>query len=290
MASNESSLAAGTLFNVDGLVALITGGGSGIGLMITKALVQNGAARVYIAGRRREVLEQAASSLGPNVVPLTCDVTNKNSLREAAETVREQTGYLNLLVANSGVSGPHAKPIAADTTIEDFAARNFDIGFDDYVGTFAVNTAAVWFTAMAFLPLLDAGNRKGNLQQTSHVIVTSSVAGYNKKPTGGWAYGQSKAAVTMLTKQLSVALPQWNIRINAIAPGFFPSDMSASVLSANGAKVDDMPKSAVPLGRMGDEKDMSGTALYLASRAGAYVNGDVLLVDGGRLGLFPSVF
>lgn len=77
---------------------------------------------------------------------------------------------------------------------------------------------------------------------------------------------------------------------NAIAPGLFPSDMSAPVVAAHAGKTDQMPTSMIPLGRMGDEKDMGGTALYLASRAGAYTNGDVMLVDGGRLGKFPSVF
>lgn len=228
MASND--LSAGALFNVNGLVALITGGGTGeflgrcstykdkinfwkgIGLMMAKALAQNGAAKVYIAGRRREVLDAAASAAGPNVIPIQCDVTSKDSLKAAVDFIEKDAGYLNLLVCNSGTGGPQVKPLRPETTLEDWANQNFDIPFDAYVDTFAINTAAVWFTTMAFLKLLDQGNKKGNVEQSSQVIVTSSIASFNKKAPGGWPYGQSKAGATHAVKQLSVALPQWNMR------------------------------------------------------------------------------
>lgn len=286
--------------------------------MIAKALAHNGAAKVYIAGRRRQVLDEAAASLGPNVVPITCDVTSKDDLRAAAETIKNETGYVNLVVANSGILGPQVKPLTPETSLEEWSATNFDVDFDAYVSTFSVNTAAAWFTALAFLPLLDAGNKKGNLQQTSQFIAISSIGAFNKKPPGGWAYGQSKAAVSHLSKQLSVVLPQWNIRYvlvprctfpltvhgalltytymvpplsaNSIAPGFFPSGMTESLVSSKDGGVNELPTSKVPFGRMGDEKDMGGTVLYLASRAGAYTNGDVLIVDGGRLGICASTF
>ena len=180
--------------------------------MMTKALAQNGAAKVYIAGRRREVLDAAASATGPNVIPIQCDVTSKDSLRAAVEFIEKDAGYLNLLVCNSGTGGPQVKPLRPETSLEDWATESFDIPFDAYVNTFAINTASVWFTAMAFLKLLDQGNKKGNVEQSSQVIVTSSIAGFNKKAPGGWPYGQSKAAATLVAKQLSVALPQWNIR------------------------------------------------------------------------------
>jgi NAD(P)-dependent dehydrogenase (short-subunit alcohol dehydrogenase family) len=180
--------------------------------MLTKALVENGAAKVYIAGRRQKVLEAAAASLGPNVIPVVCDVTSKDSLKEAVAYIKADAGFLNLLVCNSGIGGPQVKPPTEDTTLEAWASQNLDVGFDEYVNTFAVNTASVWFTVMSVLPLLDEGNKKGNLQQASQVIVTSSVAAFNRKAPGGWAYGQSKAAATLAVKQLAVALPQWNIR------------------------------------------------------------------------------
>lgn len=180
--------------------------------MITKTLALNGAAKIYIAGRRLEVLEKAASSVGTNVIPIQCDVTSKESLKEAYDFIKKDTGYLNLLVCNSGVGGPQVKPLKPETTLEDWSDQHLDIPFDTYVNTFAVNAASVWYTAMTFLRLLDEGNKKGNLQQSSQVVITSSIASFNKKSPGGWAYGQSKAAATMAVKQLSVVLPQWNIR------------------------------------------------------------------------------
>lgn len=226
--SDDSGLEANSLFNVDGLVALVTGGGSGelpllygpskqylrntgIGLMMTRALAHNGA-KVYIAGRRLDVLQEAAAAVGPNVTPIQCDVTSKASLEETAAFIEKDTGYLNLVVCNAGVAGPQVPAVTSSTTLEEWTRQNWEHGFDDYVQPFAVNAAAVWFTVMALLKLLDAGNRRGNVSQSSQVVVTSSIGGFNKKAPGGFAYGQSKAAATLATKQLAVALPQWNIR------------------------------------------------------------------------------
>lgn len=180
--------------------------------MITKALIANGASKVYIAGRRKDVLQAAAQSIGSSVIPVVCDVTSKSSLKEAMSLIEGEEGFLNLLVCNSGIGGPQVKIAQEDTTVEAWAAQHLDVDFDAYVNTFAVNTASVWFTTMAMLPLLDRGNKKGNLQQASQVIVTSSIAAFNRKAPGGWAYGQSKAAATLAVKQLAVTLPQWNIR------------------------------------------------------------------------------
>lgn len=185
---------------------------AGIGLMMTRALAHNGAAKVYIAGRRLEVLQAAAESVGPNVVAVQCDVTSTESLQTAVSFITEDAGYLNLLVCNSGIGGPQMKPASPETTVAEWADRHLAVGFDKYVETFAVNAAAVWFTTMSCLRLLDEGNKKGNVAQTSQVVVTSSIAAFNKKAPGGWAYGQSKAAATHAMKQLSLMLPQWDIR------------------------------------------------------------------------------
>ncbi|POS78135.1 short chain dehydrogenase [Diaporthe helianthi] len=295
------------LFSVNGMVALITGGGTGVGLMMAKALANAGAAKVYIAGRRLEVLESGPSagltqSLAVKtinkpdvVVPLTCDVTSQDSLNSLVSEVEKRSGYLNLLVCNSGIGGPQVPYPSAETSLQEFREKTLAIPMDEYEKTFTVNVTAVWYTAMAFLELLDEGNKKGNLDWHGQVLVTSSIAGFNKKAPGGWAYGQSKAAATHSAKQLAGVLPKWGIRANALAPGLFPSEMSAPIVEAMGGSVSGeglipLNKNVVPLGRMGDTQDMMGTVLYLVSRAGAYLNGNVTVLDGGRLGTFPSTY
>lgn len=187
--------------------------------MITTALATNGADKVYILGRREQVLKEAATAIGPNVIPLTCDVSSKESLKEAAATVKRDVGYLNLLVCNAGIGGPQVKGPTPELTAAEWAEMNLNHAKEDYTRVFDVNVSSVWYTAMAFLELLDLGNKKGNVPQSSQVITTSSIGAFNKVAPGGWAYGQSKAAVTLLSKHLSSVLPQWNIRSNCIAPG-----------------------------------------------------------------------
>ncbi|KAI2628568.1 NAD(P)-binding protein [Hypoxylon sp. NC1633] len=284
--STSAALGAENLFNVKGMVAVVTGGGTGIGLMITKALAANGASKVYILGRRLHVLQQAAAQSGSsNVIPVTCDVTSKESLQAAADQIQREVGHVNLLVCNSGIGGPYGLRPKPETTLDEFVDACLAVPIEDYTNTFAVNTSAVWYTAMSFLKLLDAGNKQGNVEQKSQVVAISSIGGFNKINTGGFAYGQSKAACTHLVKHLSVVLPQWDIRANAICPGLYPSEMSAPIIERGG-----IGKDMVPLEKAGDEKDMGGAIIYLASRAGAYCNGAIIVTDGGRLTTFPSTF
>ena len=215
-----SSLEAANLFNVKGLVAVITGGGSGIGLMMTKALALNGAYKVYIIGRRREVLEAAAKeSPHGNIIPIVGDVTSKDTLQSIVSHIEKEVGYINVLIANSGIGGPQSTSITPETSLEDYQSVLWDQPFDEYTKTFAVNTSAVFFCIVAFLKLLDAGNKKGNVEQKSQVIATGSIGGFNRKVPGGWAYGQSKAATTLMMKMMATNLVPYGIRANVMAPG-----------------------------------------------------------------------
>ncbi|KKA30466.1 hypothetical protein TD95_000613 [Thielaviopsis punctulata] len=289
-----SSITPASLFSAEGMVCFVTGGGSGVGLTITEALVAGGAAKVYIGGRRRAVLDAAVTRIGkPDVViPVSVDVTSVDALREAAAFVARDSGYLNLLVCNAGIGGPQVEPPKEGISAAEWAEKHLAQGIDEYTQTFAVNVSSVWFTTMAFLGLLELGTKKRNVTQTSSVIVISSIAGYNKVCTGGWAYGQSKAGATHVVKHLSLILPQWGIRSNFICPGLFPSDMSAPIIEKHGIANGDnaLPTSMVPMGRMGDSMDMAGAVLYLASRAGAYCHGTGLVLDGGRLCTFSSTY
>jgi NAD(P)-dependent dehydrogenase (short-subunit alcohol dehydrogenase family) len=211
--------------------------------MIAKALADGGAARVYIVGRRVDVLQQAAASINrPTVVvPLYCDATSKVSLESIVSVVETDVGHLDLLVCNAGIGGPQVKaPVPGVTTLDEWRDSQMAIDFEDFTNTFRVNGTSVWFTAMAFLKLLDEGNkRRAGNGPSSQVVVTSSIAAFNKAAPGGWyvgdrgtvyslqvsltslnrAYGASKAAATHIAKMLSVVLPTWGIRANCLCPG-----------------------------------------------------------------------
>ena len=215
-----SNFDAGSLFSVNGLVAVITGGGSGIGLMMTKALALNGASKVYIIGRRESVLEDAAKqSPHGNIIPLVGDVTSKEALESIVKHIEQDAGFINLLIVNSGILGPRAGGAATASSVAELRNHLWNVDFKEYNETFAVNSTAAYFTSVAFLDLLHQGNVKANVSQTSQIVVTSSIAGFHRKVPGGLPYGQSKAAATHLTKQLATMLGPLGIRANALAPG-----------------------------------------------------------------------
>ncbi|KAI1459622.1 NAD(P)-binding protein [Annulohypoxylon moriforme] len=279
----SSSVDPNDLFGVKGLVVVITGGGSGLGLMMAQALESNGAI-VYIIGRRKELIEKAASTAKHgNIRAIQGDVCNKADLERAVEEIKKAVGYVNVVVANSGRSGPNAREMLSENNISKF--RDLLLGLDpaEFTDTFAVNVTGVFNTIVAFLELLDAGNKCG-LKQRSQVITTASIGAYVRYPISGYAYGPSKAAVVQMMKQFSTSLGTFNIRTNIIAPGWFPSDMTTDVVER--AK----DKTFVPEQRFGDSEDMSGAIMFLVSRAGAYLNGNVLVNDGGRLGIMPSTY
>ncbi|KXH59694.1 short-chain dehydrogenase/reductase [Colletotrichum salicis] len=280
------NLNAADLFGVKGLIAVVTGGGTGIGLMIAQGLEANGAI-VYIIGRRKEALEQAAKTAkNGNIRTIQGDITSKSDLERAVAEIKEAHGYVNVVIANSGIGGPALKGLPPNPTIAQY--RDFVFGWEqkDFTETFAVNATGVFFTIAAFLELLDEGNKRSNFKQRSQVIATSSIGAYNRNPMG-FAYGASKAAVVHMFKQLSTTLVPFNIRANVIAPGFYPSEMTTATVDAH---KDGWPKTTIPEERAGDVEDMAGAVLFLVSRAGAYTNGNVLVTDGGRLGIVPSSY
>jgi NAD(P)-dependent dehydrogenase (short-subunit alcohol dehydrogenase family) len=189
--------------------------------MMARALALNGAHKVYIIGRRKEVLEKASKSVSTNnIIPLVGDVNSKGTLSSIVSHISSEDGYINLLIANSGTLGPQAsQKITSESTVADYQKAWGETSFDEFADTFKLNTVAVWFTAVAFLGLLDAGNKKGNVEQKSQVIATSSIGGFNRNVPGGFAYGQSKAATTHMMKQLATNLAPIGIRSNILAPG-----------------------------------------------------------------------
>lgn len=187
--------------------------------MMARALALNGAHKVYIIGRRKHTLDEAVASVSTNnIIPLVGDVTSKDDLARIVKHIEADAGYINVLIANSGVLGPQAA-ITPTTSIEDFQKAFWDTSLEDYANAFNVNSTAAWYSIIAFLGLLDAGNKKANVVQSSQVVATCSIAAFNKAAPGGYAYGQSKAATTHMMKQLAVGLIPYGIRSNIIAPG-----------------------------------------------------------------------
>ncbi|KAJ3855809.1 hypothetical protein EV368DRAFT_33859 [Lentinula lateritia] len=292
--SNDHQFSPLKLFNVEGLVAVVTGGGSGIGLMMATALENNGAV-VYIVGRRHEVLERAAqeNSRFNNIIPLQGDITDRESLLAVVQIVKARHGYIDLLVNNAGI----ARNLYA------FQSALWDSGTpDDFAETFATNVTAPYYTTVAFLELLHQGNLRQ--QETafssfmsfppfhsSQVITVSSSGSFRVDPKiVSMSYTLSKTATTHLGKCLANLLAPWSIRSNVLAPGVWPSEMTNSRLSPNFKLDPRVMAMSVPLKRAGTEEEMAGTILFLASKAGAYVNGAVWLIDGGRVNSVASSY
>lgn len=216
--------------------------------MMAKALEENGA-KVYIIGRRQESLEKASKQavcptpilLNPGtrlsfvlqkfgkIIPMQGDVTNKADLERIVTSITLSEGYINVLIANSGISGPRVPEMPPNPSLSQYRDFLWKTDIDEFTNTFNVNISAVFFCAIAFLDLLDEGNKKGNVQQKSQVITTSSIGGYNRLPFPGFAYAASKAGVTFMMKQLATAFVPYGIRSNVIAPGRMSLCVSAWV-------------------------------------------------------------
>ncbi|EQB51146.1 hypothetical protein K456DRAFT_1738959 [Colletotrichum gloeosporioides 23] len=292
-----------TLFRVDGMVAVITGGGSGIGLTMAKALAANGAQKVYILGRRLDVL-QAAAKDNAAFVPIQCDVSSKSDLQAAVDQVTTEVGYVNLVIANSGVLGPPVR-FNPDENISETRKTMFDnFNMQDMNDVLNINVTGAYFTMTAFLELLDAGNKnalKGGFGKPvpggkvptvqSQVIFTSSISAFSRHRVSTPPYTTSKVAIMHVTKHSSTQLAKFGIRVNALAPGLYPSDMAASIIGDRKPE-DETPSDDkfIPAQRFGGDEEMSGAILYLASRAGSYSNGSILLTDGGRLSVMSGTY
>ncbi|KAJ7081605.1 hypothetical protein B0H15DRAFT_452840 [Mycena belliarum] len=321
----ESHLSPQNLFAVEGLVAVITGGGSGIGSMMAAALENNGAT-VYIIGRRLDVLEKTTQETNKHgkIIPLEGDVTNRDSLLTLVDTIKTRSGYIDLLINNAGIvrnlyDHPLPSPMDASQvlnpssplvtssgsapsapSIKSFQASLWDSGSpEDFAETFRTNVTSVYYCTVAFLDLLHQGNirKRDKLSSpmrppfySSQVLSVSSSGGFRlDAKILSPSYTLAKSACTHLGKLLANLLAPWGIRSNVLAPGVFPSEMTIGSFPG----VDLGPATyidSVPLKRAGTEEEMAGAILFLAGPSGAYINGAVWLVDGGRIGSVPSSY
>ncbi len=248
------------LFSLSGKVALVTGGSRGIGLMIARGFVESGA-RVYISSRKASVCDDVAAELSKTgeCISLPADLATEDACNALAAQVAEHEAAVHVLVNNAGATW--GAPLA------EYPGDAWDKVLD-------LNVKSPFFLTRACLPMLEAA---ATADDPARVINIGSIDGIQVPIMETYAYSTSKAAVHQLTRHLARQLGRRQITVNAIAPGPFESKMMAETLRNFGDSI----AASSPLGRIGRPDDMAGAAIFLASRAGAYVTGAVLPVDGG---------
>ena len=255
----------GDLFDVSGKTALVTGGSRGIGLMIARGLLQAGA-RVIVASRKSNDVQAAAQELAGlgDCHAIPGDVSSPEGALKLAQATRAHFEGLDILVNNAGAGW--------GAPLEEFPAS----GWDKVAHT---NVEGVFHLTVALLPALRAA---ADAADPARVINIGSIDGLRTPSLENYSYSASKAAVHMLTRHLAKRLAAEHITVNAIAPGPFQSKMTAFMLDDPEAR--EMVEQMVPLGRIGNPDDVAGLTLFLASRAGSYLTGAVIPLDGGITG------
>jgi len=249
------------LFDVKGKVAVVTGGSRGIGAMIARGFVENGV-RTYITARKEAELrdtERELSALG-ECIAMPSDLSSVAGVTAFAAAVRAAEPNLHILVNNAGATW------GAD--IDVFPESGWDKTMD-------LNVKSLFFLTQQLLPALRAA---GSREDPARVINIGSINGMTHPHMKNYAYSASKAAVHQLTRHLGADLAPEGVNVNGIAPGFFPSKMTAHLLEHEAAMA-----ASFPCGRLGNAEDAAGTAIYLCSRASAWVTGQTIVLDGGAV-------
>jgi len=245
------------LFRLDGRTALITGGSRGIGKMIAAGFIAQGAT-VYISSRKAESCFETAKELGEKCIPLPQDVSTVAGCKALAAQLAEHTDKLDILVNNAGA--------AWGEPFDQFPEKGWDKVMD-------LNVKSPFFLTQALHPALKAAANPG---RPAKVINITSIDGQRLNPWETYSYHASKSALIYLTKRMAARLIEDSINVTSIAPGAFASEMNRAARD----HADAIAK-GIPAKRIGVDEDMAGAAIYLASRAGDYVVGDTITVDGG---------
>jgi NAD(P)-dependent dehydrogenase (short-subunit alcohol dehydrogenase family) len=249
------------LFNIDNKVAFITGGGKGLGLQIAEAFAAAGC-HIAICSRKKEICQESADKLADKYSVKAkgygCNIQSEDEVKTVVEQVLADFGQIDILVNNSGAT---------------WGASFEEMPLEAWQKVMNVNLTGT------FLMTREVGKHMIS-RRTGKIINIGSAAGVKAEPPevlNAVGYSTSKAAIHHFTRDLARKWAQHNIYVNAIAPGFFPSDMTKHVLSKKGDEI----KQHNPLGRIGDEHALQGAALFFASPASDFVTGQVLSVDGG---------
>lgn len=251
------------LFSMEGKVCVITGGSRGLGYYMAQGFLEAGAARVYIIARKATACLEAAEALSQygECIGLPGDISALEDIRKLAATLSERETSIDVLVNNAGAGW--------GAPLEAFPEAGWD-------KVMCLNVKSPFFLTQALLPLLKHGKSP---ERTACIINTGSVAGIVGNSLSSYSYGPSKAAIHQLTRNLARDLAQSHIRVNAIAPGRFFSKMTEYV-SQDKARYEE-ECATIPLHRWGKAEDIAGVAIMLAARAGAYITGQIIPVDGG---------
>ena len=248
------------LFDLTGKVAIVTGGGRGLGQQIAEGFAEAGA-NVVVCSRRVEACEEVSEGLkkiGVESFAITCDVTNPENVRNVVERTIEKFGRIDILVNNSGAS---------------WGALVEEMPLEAWQKVMDVNVTGTFLMSQAVGKVMIE-------QKSGKIINIASVAGLNginPNVMNAIGYNASKGAVITFTKDLAVKWGQHGIHVNAIAPGFFPTKMSKAIIDYGGEAI----LKSTPLRKFGSDTDLKGVALFLAAPASDFVTGDVVVVDGG---------
>lgn len=257
----------GALFNLKGKTALVTGGGRGIGKFIATGLAEAGA-DLILASRKMKNLEAAAKeitdSFGVRVKPIACDLAKAEDIENLVTAAMEAFPRVDILVNNAGAT---------------WGAPTLEFPLERWDQLFNVNVRGVWILTQKIARVMK-NQGGGNIINISSVM---AFRGSDESAHPAVPYNSTKAAINLLTMNLAVKLAPYNIRVNAIAPGFFRTDMMAYIEKPEFKDACEMILNQIPMRRVGDIDDMKGLAVFLASDASAYMTGHVLVNDGGYL-------
>lgn len=254
------------LFDLKGKVAIVTGGGRGLGKFIAIGLAEAGA-DVVVASRKLEKCEDTAEelrALGSKAMAVKCDLGSVEEIEALADTVEKTYGTIDILVNNAGVT---------------WGAPTLEFPLDKWDKVFNINIKGVWVLSQKAARIM---KEKGG----GKIINISSIAGERGTPEESHPalpYNSTKAAVNLLTKNLAVKLANYNIHVNAIAPGAFRTDMMEYLYKPEFKEALDANLESIPMGRMGLEDDIKGLGVFLASKASDFITGAIIPVDGGTL-------
>ena len=249
-----------SLFSLTGKVAIVTGGSRGLGAMIARGLLESGV-KTYITSRKLEELQLAADEMSEfgECIPVQSDLSTVEGVKTFAKIIKARESKIHILVNNAGASW--------GASIDEYPESGWDKVMD-------LNVKSIFFLTQQLLSVLRSA---GDSEDPARVINISSINGLANPMMPNYAYSTSKAAVIHMTRHMAADLACENINVNGIAPGYFHSKMTAGILD----QYEEELLKKTPRGRLGTFEDIAGTAIYLSSRASAWVVGHTVVVDGG---------